>query len=245
MTLPTTEPAAKLRMAICDDEPIERAHLRMLVQTWTHTQQHPVDIQEFDSAEAFLFAYSEDAGFDAVLLDIQMGAMDGVTLAKRLRAAGAELHIIFITGLPDYIAEGYEVQAVHYLMKPVDEGKLFAALDRVMQRLKTAEPILLLESGTVRLLQKDILYCEAFVHTVAIHTRQGVQEFRLTMAELMQALDENAFARCHRSYIVGLRYVLRITKDEVVLENAAIPLSRRMYHDTHQAFIRFYGGLRS
>lgn len=88
----------------------------------------------FLSAESFLFHYAEDKTYDILLLDIEMGKMDGVTMAREIRRDNQTVQIVFITGYSDYISEGYEVAALHYLMKPVNEQKLYAVLDRACEK---------------------------------------------------------------------------------------------------------------
>ena len=124
-----------LKAAICDDSAADRGYLSGLVEKWAAGAGHAVSLAAFDSAERFLFAYAEKNDYDLLLLDIEMGAMDGVTMAKRLRAENDSVQIVFITGYGDYIAEGYEVAALNYLMKPVREEKLFAVLDRAAEKI--------------------------------------------------------------------------------------------------------------
>ena len=107
------------RIAICDDRAEDAGFVRDLLDTWAAERDTPIQVEVFSSAEGFLFRYAEDKAFDILLLDIEMGAMDGVTMAKRVRKDNEAIQIIFITGYSDYIAEGYEVAALHYLMKPV------------------------------------------------------------------------------------------------------------------------------
>lgn len=83
-------------------------------------------MERFVSAESLLFCYTEDKLWDILLLDIEIGAMDGVSLAKKIRQENETVQIVFITGFADYISEGYEVSALHYLMKPVKQEELFA-----------------------------------------------------------------------------------------------------------------------
>lgn len=113
------------KIAICDDSAPDREYLLNLVKRWAKNCGHQVQISLFTSAEHFLFSYEEEKDFDILLLDIEMGDMDGVTMAKKLRQENHAIQIIFITGYSDYIAEGYEVAALHYLMKPVREEKLW------------------------------------------------------------------------------------------------------------------------
>ena len=108
------------RIAICDDEETQRAYISALVRSWAEQSDHTVELELFGSAEEFLFHYEEQNNYDILLLDIEMDRIDGITLAKRVRAENEAVQIIFITGYSEYIAEGYEVAALHYLMKPVD-----------------------------------------------------------------------------------------------------------------------------
>lgn len=115
----------KYKIAICDDSEIDRQYVLNLVQSWADKEKHELNIETFSSAENFLFYYAEQKDFDILLLDIEMGQMDGVSMAKQLRKENDTVQIVFITGYSDYIAEGYDVAALHYLMKPVKEEKLF------------------------------------------------------------------------------------------------------------------------
>ena len=128
-----------MRIAVIDDQPADRDYIAALVSRWAKDRDTAVTAVPFPSAEAFLFAYSEDRDFDIMILDIEMGAINGVELAKTVRMENDAVQMIFVTGFPDFIAEGYEVSAVHYLMKPVDQDKLFSALDRAAANLVKSE----------------------------------------------------------------------------------------------------------
>lgn len=116
------------RIAICDDLATDRNYLSSLCEIWGSHNSYHIQISEFTSAENFLFHYAEKKDFDILLLDIEMGAMDGVTMARKLRQDNQTIQIIFITGYADYISDGYEVDALHYLMKPIQEEKFFTVL---------------------------------------------------------------------------------------------------------------------
>ena len=130
------------KIAICDDSGADRQYISALVTGWAESTGHTVQISAFASAESFLFHYAEKSDFDILLLDIEMGDMDGVAMAKQLRKENDTVQIIFITGYSDYISEGYEVAALHYLMKPVKDEKLFSVLDRAVEKLSKNEKFL-------------------------------------------------------------------------------------------------------
>ncbi len=231
-----------MRIAICDDETSQRDYLHRQVEGWAARRGHVVSVHLFASAEAFLFAYDEDKGFDILLLDIQMGKMDGVALAKRLRADNEWLQIVFITGFPDFVSEGYEVSALHYLLKPVDEEKLREVLDRAVSRLRTAPRTILFRrgGGYLRVLADDIYYAEAFSHSVALVMKSGKETFHMRFSDVEDLLGEGFF-RCHRSYIVSMKHVRRVTRTALVLDNGVeVPLARGLYDAANQAFIKTY-----
>jgi len=237
-------------IAICDDETAQVDYLTALVRGWAASRRFCVEITAYAGAEQFLL--ESEVVPDILLLDIQMGKMDGMDLAREIRRSGGSAQIIFITGYARYMADGYEVDALHYLMKPVSEEKLHALLDKAVARIGESGATMLLQTneGAVRVKIEDIIYVEAFSHYMKILCARGgagdvkrtpaLLETRAKISELEAQLGEG-FVRCHRSYLVGLRHVFRITKTDVVLEGGALlPLSRRMYADVNRAFIEFY-----
>lgn len=113
------------RIAICDDEQLDIKYIKELLHIWQEETNISLQLETFTSAENFLFHYAEDKLYDIILLDIELGGMDGVTMAKKIRKENKTVQIIFISGYSDYIAEGYEVEALHYLLKPVNKENCF------------------------------------------------------------------------------------------------------------------------
>ena len=234
-----------VRIALCDDEKRQRDYMNLLVEKWAKQNNIKAQVTPYESAEQFKMMRKEDAPHDILLLDIQMDGQDGVSLAKELRAANESLIIIFVTGLPDFLHEGYDVSALHYLIKPVDEGKLFAVLDRAAKQVTKAEPLLLLpvEGETVRVSVGDIMYVESFAHYLEVGLVSGTVTVKMPTYKLEQQLKAG-FVRCHRSYLVGLKHVSKITKTDIVLDNGkVIPLSRRLYGVVSEAFMAYVGGI--
>ena len=122
-----------LTIAICDDNENQIKALRRLLDEWSADKQFALAIDEYISAKSFLFSYPDNP-CDLILLDIEMKELNGMELAKKLRSDGDMLPIVFITGYSDYIGDSYEVEALHYLLKPVNKQKLFAVLDRYIKR---------------------------------------------------------------------------------------------------------------
>ena len=229
-------------IAVCDDSAEDAGYVQKILKRWAIQRKVKVHTTTFPSAESFLFQYEEDKSVEILLLDIEMGNMDGVTLARKLREKKENAQIIFITGYPDHIADGYEVEALHYLMKPVQEEKLFSVLDRAAANLMKQKAVLLLpKDGSIcRLLVDEIMYVEVFSHSLLIVTGSESIEIRKTLGELEEELGEG-FVRCHRSYLVNLRFISQISKSEVVLDDGKVlPVSRRAAQAVHEAFVSWY-----
>ncbi len=226
------------KTAVCDDSAADRKYLSDLVRQWARSAGHTVTIAEFPSAESFLFHYAEEKDYDILLLDIEMGNMDGITMARRLRRENDTVQIVFITGYSDYIAEGYEVDALHYLMKPTGRDKLFSVLDRAAEKLKKNEKVLTLETGgeTIRIPVYQIRYADVQGNYVTIHASVDVT-VKMTLRELASELDDR-FYRAGRSLIINLTRISRVTKTEIRLsDGTALPLPRGAYEGVNRAII--------
>lgn len=228
----------RYKIAICDDCDVDRQYILNMVTLWGERSGHIVHIDAFSSAENFLFHYAEESDYDILLLDIEMGEMDGVTMAKKLRKENDTVQIVFITGYSDYILEGYEVAALHYLMKPVKTEKLCTVLDRAAQKLAKNEKVLNFEVAgeMIRVPIYQIRYADVFGNYVTIHASSDVT-VKMTLSELEKQLDER-FYRAGRSCIVNLSQISRVTKAEIKLsDGTAIPLPRGAYDGINRAII--------
>ena len=122
------------RIAICDDEPAQAELLRGFVQDWARDRREPSEVRLFPSGDAFWFVWENEKDWDVLLLDIQMSGTDGLKLCRMLRDSGSRLPVVFVTGLAGHMGEGFELDAVHYLIKPVSRDKIFLCLDKAIQR---------------------------------------------------------------------------------------------------------------
>ena len=226
-------------VAIIDDNPTDAAYVRQLCEHWSASRGHSLLCREFESAEHYLMACEDLPHFDLLLLDVEMGQMNGVALARRVREVDDRVQMVFITGYPDFIAEGYEVAALHYLMKPVSRDKLAAVLDRAAKTSAKQIRTVLLTVGkeTVCLPIDSIRYAESLGHYMIVHAEGTEYKCRMTATEA-ETLFGGGFARCHRSVIVGLRHVARIAKTAVYLtDGTELPLGKGLYDEFNRALI--------
>ena len=226
------------RVAIVDDSTTDAEFVKSILNSWADYRQANIRAEVFPSAEAFLFQYAEDKDWDILLLDIEMGAMDGVTMAKRVRQDNEAVQIVFITGYSDYIAEGYEVAALHYLMKPVNHEKLMTVLDRALEKRKQEERCLNLEAygEMVRIPFYEIRYLDVHQNYVTVHAKADYTVKR-TLGDFEKELDDR-FSRVGRGMILNLKYIQRVTKTEVRLSDGTVlPLPRGAYESLNRAII--------
>lgn len=226
------------KIAVCDDSSADRQYVINLVENWAKRAEIGLSISAFGSAEEFLFYYAENKDYDILLLDIEMGEMDGVALAKELRRDNETIQIVFITGYADYISEGYEVSALHYLIKPVREEKLFSVLDRAAEKLRTNEKVLTFEVGgeLVRVPIYQIRLVDVRLNYVTVHAKEDVT-VKMTLSQVAEMLDER-FYRVGRSAIVNLTRVSRVTRTEIHMDDGSVVLlPRGAYEGVNRAII--------
>ena len=231
----------QLKIAVCDDHSSQRAYLSNIVNTWAKKKNYLIELKQYEGSSPFLFDYEEEKDYDILLLDIEMPGINGIDIAKRVRQENTTVQIIFVTGYYEYFSDGFDVSALHYLIKPVDEARLCSVLDRAVGNLQYRQRAVLITDteGTVKVPLADIFYAEAQNVHVIVYTNQGTYRMRMTLSNFAQQLDDT-FYKVHRSYIVGMKYIRKITRNEIVMTNGAlIPISRGKYDEIHGALIKY------
>lgn len=235
-----------LYITICDDEAAQTALLEALAGEWAGVRKIEIRTESCKNAEQFLFQ-QEERQADIALLDIDMPGMDGLSLARRIRERRDGTQIVFVTGLADYALEGYDVDAVSYLLKPVEKERLFACLDKAAERCGRAEPALLLElpGGTGRVLFRDICYLESEAHDTLVYCvhREEPVRCRIGIRELEERLlqESGTFFKIHRSYLINLAYVSRIARREVLMDTGeTLPVARGRWEALNGAYLDYY-----
>ena len=214
-----------MRIAVCDDEVLFRIEFKTVLDKLLINSEY--DIDTFSDGENLYRAFLSSP-YDLVFLDIEMPGIDGITLAKRLRADSENVIIVFLTSHIEYALEGYEVNALRYLTKPVDTTKLREVLRYIDDRKKKSSQIMIKEDGEEIIIDlNDILYMEAMDKNVRIVT--SVKEYitRYNIGDYEEELKNNGFFRIHRGYLISLSRVRKITNNAVILDNdVSLPVSR-------------------
>ena len=230
-----------INIAICEDNLEQISKLREIIHEWFLNKSIYYNLDVYNNAESFLFSYL-DKSYDLLLLDIEMHQMNGIELAKTLRNNNDMLPIIFITGFSEYMNQGYDVEALHYLLKPLDKEKFFSVLERYIQKYQSNDTIIIpCTDKTIHINQDNIMYCEAYGKSTQIYVFKGdALNSKINIGKLSKMLNQD-FINCHRSYLVNLRFIQSINKIDITLDNGfKIPLSRRMYKEVNQKFIEYY-----
>ncbi len=233
-----------MKIAICDDEKLQIDLLKKYCSSWLGERKLHAEITTYLSAEAFLFAYEDDKSYDILLLDIQMKELDGISLAKKLRELGDKLSILFITGVKELVFEGYHVQAIDYILKPVEQNNLETALDRAYENMQKSEPYILLEidNELIKLNEKDILYIESIGHKSIVYTLNEKFEIKKGINTVEKELNQSFFYKCHRSYIINILHISSISKTDVMINTNPIPIARGKWEELNKAFLSYYRG---
>jgi len=246
-----------MNIAIIEDQKAQREALYQAIQDWLRANAPTGRVMAYQSAESFLFAWEEES-FDLLLVDIQLPGESGIALVERLRAKGHETMVVFITGVKEFVFQGYKVNALDYLLKPVSIKDLYAVLEKAQARLARQSPRLLLELGGVlsEIAIETIHYIEVLGHTSTLfYNRPGnppdvtLLEYssRNSLQNWMNSLEEVAgpgvFISPHRSFIVHLGWVSRISRDELKMADGFIvPIARGRWQEVSKAWLAYRRG---
>lgn len=233
----------KMKIAVCDDEMGMREEIARLIK------------MQIPKADVFLFASGEELlaserDFDILFLDIAMEKMSGMQVAEKIREQQklqrkTKSILIFVTGYREYMETAFDVNAYHYLMKPIDENKFAAVLKRAWQevnmRKQQEEQYIIVKSlhTKVKLFLKDIYYIESSNKKVLIHMKDKIVENYGKMEEFESMLGPS-FYRCHRCYLVNFEHISSYSADTIWLINDdSLLLARKKYSDFVKKYLQY------
>ena len=227
-----------MRIAICDDQLQCRKQTEEAVRECLKGLEYGVEL--FKDGFEFLQAFGRKP-YDLVLLDIEMPKIDGISLAKELRKLHKDVPIVFLTSHIEYALEGYEVNALRYLTKPVSIPKLREVLSCVWQRMQKQRILWVkTELGDQKLPVREIVFMEAQNQNILIYTTGEVYSIRYNLADYQQELAADGFFRIHRGYLVSLGHVKNVGKCELTMDNGAVlPVSRAKEKELKEALFQY------
>ena len=220
-------------LAVCDDKREELNAVSFLLKTWQAERDTALRCKIFQSAVELLESARQER-FTLYLLDVMMPGMNGLEAAREIRRFDDAAEIVFLSTSPGFAYESYGVRAFNYLLKPVEEKKLFSLLDQLVLREQSLQEALTLKTGTtiIRVPYPHISYVEVigkhlYFHLVNGDVREIVGSLKDFEAEL---LPRPEFMRVHRSYIVNMLQVEELSSGHIrTFSGKTVPVSRLLY----------------
>lgn len=228
-----------LSIAVCDDEVIECCNMARRIKVIMEEMKMPCIIRQFQSGRELLQALES---FDIIFLDIIMQGLDGMKTAQLFRKKAFDKMLIFVSSSREYVFEAYDVEAFQYLLKPVDGRKLKSVLRKaVLKTERRSQEFIIVsrERQKKKLFLDDIYYFEIKGRVVDVHGAEGIFTYYEQIGELEDKLRDKGFFRCHKSYLINLKYVDVYNRQEVILENGeAIVIAKRRYEEFCQKVLK-------
>ncbi len=235
-----------LNMAIMDDEQMFCDDLADKLRRWGKDTNNLVNISCYNRSDTFIDVWETQKNFDVVFLDIKMEncSLSGIDVAHKIREHKDNALIVFVTSISDYVFEGYRLEAVRYLVKPIQEYDFSECMSRLSVQLenKGSEIFLMKCRGSlVRIPYKDILYFSSANNYIEIHTESEVIRHLKKLKYIEDTLPSQ-FVKCHRSIIINIENVAAITGNVVTLINQEkLPISKQYKVLIQNKFLQYYG----
>ena len=181
-----------------------------------------IDVSTYTDGNELLSNYNNDV--DVVFLDIGLPTDNGLTIAEKIRKIDPSVIIVFVTNLSQFAIDGYKVNALDFLLKPICYEDFEIEMKKIMRNLQRKEKnyLVLTLKGTVhKVLYSTITYIEIIHHDIVLHTTNNEYKYRGSLKQIENSLNSDLFVRCNNCYIVNLMYVNKINKDSVILDDGA------------------------
>ena len=225
-----------IRAAIAEDDPAFRAQLNGFLQQYAGDKQLEISVSAFEDGQALVSSFHPT--YDVVFLDIEMPLLDGMSAAEKIREKDNQVLLVFVTNVAHYAVKGYAVQALDYILKPLNYMSFSAKMDRIVKTLQLRqEKSILLNSGSSirRIPVSQILYVEVLRHQVVYHLADELITVRGSLKEAENLLEGCSFGKCNSCFLVNLRHVRGVREDAVIVGQEELQMSRAKKKDFMQA----------
>lgn len=226
----------KFKFAICDDSKKDRKYLIKLIYEYLDQNNLYGEIDEFESGKDLLKSNFEQ--YSIIFLDIYMDNIDGIEVAKRLKNSGNNINIVFTTISDDFAAESYDVEALYYMIKPINRKKLFLVLDKFFY-LYYSVRFITIKIGRMEtdIALDDIIFVESSGKKSIIHTKKGIIESSTSFSKMNEMLSKPDFIKPIRYAIVSVREIVNIPTNVILMSDGTeIPISRNERSNMKKAF---------
>lgn len=231
-----------IRIAVVEDEQIYRNQITEYLQRYEKESKEKLQVHVYRDGDDILETYR--AQFDIILMDIQMKFVDGMTAAEEIRRQDAEVILIFITNMTQYAIQGYQVDAMDYVLKPVSyfsfSQKLSKAIEKLQKR-RSRHITVQVKGGVQRIAAADIYYVESQGHTLYYHTKNGTVVSSGTMKSAEEMLGAAHFSRGNKGYLINLEHVEGVKDKCAQVNGEQLLLSRQGMKKFMQDLTRYWG----
>ena len=235
-----------IQVAIVDDMPEERKRIRECLSYMEETEKMSFAVTEYASGNAFIGNYQNQ--FDIVLMDIDLpGGLNGMETARQLRKMDSAVILIFVTSMVQYAVSGYEVEALDFIVKPINKYSFAIKLQRAVSRMtRKAEQFIPVKTDgeTMFVRREAIQYLKVQGHYVIFHTTDGIYTEYTTLKEAKERIGGELFVHTSRSFVVNLQYVTGVNKDMVTVSGEELQISRPQKKAFLSALSGYMGGRR-
>lgn len=233
-----------IKVAVVDDEQTEREQLRSFFNQFDKEHRKGIQVTEFSSGAAFLQQY--DLSYDLICLDIDMPECNGMETARKIRERDDKVMLIFVTNMAQMAIHGYEVHALDFIVKPVQYYsfalKIQSALN-MLEHKKQKSIVLNTGEGIHKIITDELYYVEVRGHYLFYHTTDAVYKQKAALHELEEKMEGCAFYKCNQCYLVNMKYVSAVQKDEVRVGAEWLKISRPRKKEFLQALANYMGGM--
>lgn len=216
-----------MKIAIVEDDNIAANILTEYLNRYAGTYSEHFDISRFASAESFLYKYVPQ--FDLVFMDIELPGINGMDACRELRKTDAAVTIVFVTNMAQYACNGYEVDALDFIVKPISYADFSLKLKKAVKVVKTNAEVDVLvpkAGGFSRVSSSRLMYVEVMGHTIKYHLTDSVLEARGSLAEVEKILSGCGFLRCNNCFLVNPRYIVSVHGFTVKVGDESLPISQ-------------------
>lgn len=232
-----------MKIAIVEDQKIEQERLSSYIKTYCQQAGIAVEISFFNDGIHITSDYQKQ--FDLIYLDVQMEIMDGMTTAKQIRALDKDVLIVFVTNHSHVAIQGYSVEAIDFLLKPLSNFVFEEHFKKILRKLPHPEDDAYLyvksKGSRLKIAQKDIYYIESQGHQIHIYTKTGLVTTHNTLKNIEPLLETKTFFRSNSGFIVNLAHVEKVEGSLVYIQGEALPISRPRKKDFMAALTNYVG----